>query len=771
MLNDLLLDKLTLHRLHENEEAGVALCSLPIPKGCTTALSLGGIATTVNPIGLWDDHITPRRLIMAADMGNAAPEILTVSKGTLESRLPRPKFSMERFDMAGEDSHMWERHIARIDWNGKSVGLILGMKTKGTYHWWESCQLQVLSQDSFCTTFQVGGAIPLYIYNCEEFKKHSRGEDNLYLHRHHWLFGRIFARMYANGVCEIYSHHINNCFFDDGQDLPDCVPVIGLKVYDETTASMPSGAWTGDRDEIAVGSVKVNLRDAKRMVSERQPGEFAYDDRFGFFVWKPYLGAELYGGHAVYRRGAQKDGFITHAEDGLFMRGFARTVRFSLSLSDRSPVVARYLAPSWWYGHCRELTPDCTLPVSNEYDEIIEHGIEYLDLYTVNDCFEDGSIARYKKPLPDGTGRRDPSWEGEFPHGQFLIAWRSGKALDYNRAMAAAYCFSDLYIDHASNVVRMHGWAPPATSVPMFRVTGVIAAFLETGDTVLFEDAMGIVDNAYRMQRNSWPRACVGRDASFIKSAVMLWRYFDDEHYRVMARSAIEDVILTQRPDGAFGDQAGGTGIHQWATYIVKPWMGCMATGGLIDYLELAGTDSDDTRPVFECVKKFGDWLLRERFWHGGQAEGVNGTFDDPENHEACPVGMGWSYQHYYNEGVKFPQGPAQTAENLKTPYQDFWQREYLAHVLTFCSMVTGDSRYFDAWAESSKLYHDVRKHCTSDHDAIQILQFIPWTQNTLVGARIAENGRVEYKPWNFGPRTPKTATVFTPDGPQAFTL
>jgi hypothetical protein len=41
-------------------------------------------------------------------------------------------------------------------------------------------------------------------------------------------------------------------------------------------------------------------------------------------------------------------------------------------------------------------------------------------------------------------------------------------------------------------------------------------------------------------------------------------------------------------PDGSFGDQGGGAGIHGWNAYITKPWMGLMATGGMVDYIERA---------------------------------------------------------------------------------------------------------------------------------------------------------------------------------------
>ena len=38
----------------------------------------------------------------------------------------------------------------------------------------------------------------------------SLGFANPWLHRHNWLNGHLFARLHANGVCEVYAHHINS---------------------------------------------------------------------------------------------------------------------------------------------------------------------------------------------------------------------------------------------------------------------------------------------------------------------------------------------------------------------------------------------------------------------------------------------------------------------------------------------------------------------------------------------------------------------------------
>ena len=73
----------------------------------------------------------------------------------------------------------------------------------------------------------MGGAIALE----KEMRAHRSHEsffDNDLLHKHNWLNGHIYARLHANGVCEVFAHHVNTRFFDDGLELLDAVPVIGL---------------------------------------------------------------------------------------------------------------------------------------------------------------------------------------------------------------------------------------------------------------------------------------------------------------------------------------------------------------------------------------------------------------------------------------------------------------------------------------------------------------------------------------------------------------
>ncbi|MGI6538264.1 MAG: hypothetical protein ACOX22_08065 [Caldicoprobacterales bacterium] len=758
------MDKLTLKKLGDSSEAGLWITSLPVPAGATKNLKLGADNNPeaysdrvyIKEIGNWisEEAGNPRRLLMIADGNNTAPDNLSlIPADKIDDEAPNaskaddyhtPDVSMVLLEKCEDPGFAWERHMAVISWKDKKLGIAMGLRTKGEVHWWEACKMVVLNDDLNCKEIEIGGAIPLVVYDSRDLRNNV-GYDNPFLHKHNWLNGNIYARLHSNGVCEVYAHHINSKFFDDGLDLKDAVPVIGFKVFNEKDNIKDIlGSWKGDRDNLRIGDIEFDISDSKHLATEDQPGSFDYEN--DFVVWQPYEGCELYGGIAP--KVILKDEFIFHSKDKIIPRGMARTIRFSFSLSDRSPRVVRYLAPAWWYGLCQEFLPESLLPVSNEYDKVIESARKYIKEYIVRGGFEDGSVPRNTHVLGD-AGKCEPGWEGEMPGGQFLCAWRTGDFEDYDLAMRSAYVFTDVYIDHAAKAVRMHGYPPNAFSVPMNRVHGPVLAYLETGDPYLLNAAKAVIDTSYYTHKNSWPRLCVGRDACFIRGAVLLYRYFNDLHYKEIAKDSIKDVVATQKEDGSFGDQGGGTGVHQWAAYIVKPWMGLMALGGVVDYLEL----HPDEPEMLAAVKKFGDWLMKERFEHIIKTESGDNAV------------KGWSYQHYFKDDIMFRSGRNEEWFKLKQPDDPLWHVEYLARFLGFCAIKFNDPSYLDAWAESYDGYYNrAGAEIRGDHGAVQVFQYIPWLQARLWNARPADNG-IETDPFDFGPRTVRKAVIMSPMG------
>ncbi len=724
------LKNLTLRRLEDQEEAGLWITSLPWPRSPLRNLSLNGHQTGILPLGQWPGSENPRRLLMIADGRNAAPETLSISDDVLPSfGMPElPTATMELFERSTPDCYAWERHLLRLRQGSRSIEMALGLRTKGKVHWWEACRLVVLRETEDFVEIEMGGAIPHRIMTAEEMRRYI-GFENPYLHKHNWLNGHLYARLHRNGVCEIYIHHINAKCFDDGLDLEDVVPVIGFRTGEGDSPFCP---WDGTLPDLVINDVRFDLSEATSLATTNQPG--ALGRRSGFVVWQPYTGVELYGG--AYPEGTTGDPFIFHAEKRTFPRGMARTVRFSLSLSDRSPRIVRYIAPAWWFGVCEEFLPEPLLPVESIHEPAIQKSRQWAKEIALKGGFEDGAIPRHALFQKEVKGRlrNEAGWEGDLIYALFHSAWKTSAPDDYLLALRSAYYFTDVSVDHAAKLVRMHGYPPHSFSLPSGRMQGTLAAYLETGDPYLFETAESVTISSHWLSQNSWPRMAVGRDSCYLRGAVLLYRYFGDEFYRKMALEGARNVIESQRPNGSFGDQGGGTGIHQWGGYITKPWMGLLALNPVLDYLELFPEETF----LEEGVRRFADWLMAERWLHHGV--------------------MTWSYQHDYN-GTRTFYDPA-TGKTLDLPTADGWHQETLARLLGYASIRFNDAKYLNAWAES----FGTQTIFTFDHCIAADLQFHPWLQAKLWNATLID-GNLVIAPVYFGFRTPAEARIDTPSG------
>ncbi len=238
------------------------------------------------------------------------------------------------------------------------------------------------------------------------------------------------------------------------------------------------------------------------------------------------------------------------------------------------------------------------------------------------------------------------------------------------------------------------------------------------------------------MQKNAWPRHTVGRDAKYVRSAVLLYRYLGDEHYRRIAYEGALMVAESQRPNGSFGDQAGGTGIHQLGAYITKPWMGLMATEGILDYLELLPGEPR----LMACVQRFAEWLLRERLDHDGV--------------------KGWRYQHDFDGQRRYFDGYGGTWWDLPGPGKAMWHQNSLARLLGFWTFTSGDPAYLDAWAES----YAANPEAAGDHGVATSAHPLSWLQAKLWSATLTATG-IRIRPVHFGPRTESAATLLAPQG------
>jgi hypothetical protein len=740
------LNHLPLQRLGDARPAGLLLASVPIPRNAPQNWSLDGRPTFAKPLGKWCDAESPRRLLLVADNAGNAPEQVPLSKGTAETGGTVPSAIMETFEHApAEDLPLfyWERSLLRITWRGKSLGIAMGLRVKGELHWWEACNFVVKSRTTTCLEVEMGGTIPYEVTTAETFKQFE-GKDNPYVHKHNWVNGHLYARLHSNGVCEVYAHHINSMFDDDGADFKDTVPVIAFQIDGgEKSLGGISPVWDGTRRELRLGGIDFDLTDVARLATIQKPGRLEAAN--GFIVLQPYQGAEFCGGPLTEIRIG--DEYLWRSEQEIWPRGMARTLRFSLSLNPkRSPRVARYLAPPWWYGLCEEYQPRPILPVSNEHDESIHTARRWYHENMRSEGFEEGVTPQSgdKNPAAGNT----PAGEGDIPAGMFLTAYRTGDAMDYDCAMRATYCMIDVFVDHATKRTRFPGHHAGATALPLQRMHGAIMGWLETGDPYLLNTAEAVTDNAYWWHKNSWPRRAIGRDARFVHTQMMLYRYLGDRHYLERTREMIADLAAAQWPDGSFGDQGGGSGIHGYAAYIIKPWMGCLATFGILDYLE----HFPDDEPANEVVRKFVQWLMTER----------GPRLKDRDHPEKGKV-MGWTYQHDFKgkpiPGKTMPKGP--------TPDKYFLHWDYMARLMTWYSMKTGSPKYYDAYVDSNEGEGFVRH--AAYHRGTSVLMCIPWLQDRLWSATVTKNG-IAVQALYLGARTPKTGRIIAPDGVKELT-
>jgi hypothetical protein len=378
--------------------------------------------------------------------------------------------------------------------------------------------------------------------------------------------------------------------------------------------------------------------------------------------------------------------------------------------------------------------------VSDAHDAVLEQQRQWLHAHVEPGGFEDGAIPRGgpQPPLETPKPRFECGWEGDAPHGMLMLAWRTGDWTDYNNAIRNIYHVTDVVIDHAAGQVRMHGFPPVAFAQPGNRVIGTIMGYLETGDPYLLDSAERVVENAHRNHLNVWPRPAVGRDACYVRGATLLYRYFANEHFRRIARTGCQSMVVSQRPDGSFGDQSGGAGIHAYGVHITKPWMALLGNMPLLDYLELF----PDDRAVHDCVMRTADWLMAIRFKH------ENGV-------------TGWSYQHNYGGKPEFYIFASQQWSTCPGT-ANTWHMDNFARLLGYASLSTGDPAYLAAYEESARANDARTGH--GDHSIAASQLCLPRLQQWLWRPLLTPDG-LQISPFPSSANTPKEARIATPDG------
>lgn len=684
-------------------------------------------ATQVQEVGFWpeqDGVRRPRRVILTAC--GPAGDTATLGKGpAAQGKFRGPRESVLVIDKRYESQMPWEVNELVLTSASGSLGMRVGLKLAHGCHWWQWVTTEVLDEGPVCRTIRAKGAIPIYWERHEspEAQRAARGETPYpWFHKHNHIRGEIIARCYANGAVELYVRHINGRFFTDGGDVEGVVPVIAFRGEGGDWPTEPEAVT--ERKRWHWDGAALDTAAAACLVSDEHPGRAWREG--DLCLYQPYEGVEARAGEGA--RQEIGDSYLVRAEQQRIPRGMGRTVSLVASIGPAQPEVAVYLLPDWWYGLSEDICEWPLLPVRDATWTTFQKAIGYYRERHWQGCFDDGAIARYHK------ASSEPGWEGEVPEAQLIAAYLTGESQDYELAIRSAYHLADVGVDKTRYAVRMHAYAPPAQSLPMQRTMGMVAAYLETGDPYLVDTARSVSESAYWWDRQNWPRRSYGRDAAYIRSLIYLHRYLGDRHDLQRAREALHRLVSRQLPDGSFADQGDTTGVHAVMNLIVKPWMGCVATEAMLDYLAW----EDD--PVIEAAAmKYCRWLLACR------VKGKDGW------HWTYQVSHAGQHTTYRFDGTPEPLD------------HDYWQVEYLAKLMGWAALRTADPAFYQAWYEAYR--QSAENPPLWDHGANKIVANLPWQRQQIWGAVLTSAGVVIH------PRTDLAAdlrevVVSAPGGP-----
>jgi hypothetical protein len=726
---DQLIGKLHAHRILGSANAQARRLSLPLLRGMSSSPVYADLATQIQPVGHWpqvDGRRDPRRVLLFA-CGSSGSQVAFRPGQPARGAYQGPKAKLTTLDKRYETLIPWEVDELVLSQDNATLGLRMGLMVSGSCHWWQWVTMEVVDDGPVCRTIRAAGTIPVY------WERHESPEAKLaatnraeypWFHKHNHVRGEVLARCYANGVIELSMRHVNGRFFTEGGVVEGVTPIIGFRSQGGDWPTQPEPItgrhrWHWER-------VSLDSWAAGNLVSDQHPGRAWRDGKM--CIYQPYEGVEALAGEPARSRTGSP--YLSRAQDHRIPKGMGRTVRMVASLGPAEPDVAVYLLPDWWYGLSEDLCDASVLPVRDQTFASVEEAIAYYRTCHLAGCFDDGAVQR-------SSSAPEPGWEGEAPQAQFVAAYLTGESQDYDLALRSAYHLADVAVDKALFAVRMHAYNPPAQSLPMQRTSGMVAAYLETGDPYLLDTARSVTESAYSWDRANWPRRSFGRDAAYIRGLVYLYRYFGDPGDLDRAREALLRLASTQLPDGSFADQGGTVGVHAVMNLIVKPWMGCIATEAMLDYLACAPDDR-----IEQSALKFCQWLL------------------------ACRVrderGVHWIYQ-------KSHAGAAVTYQMDGTPIplsMNPWHLEYLAHILGWAAMRTNDPEYYAAWWQSYSLPAEHRS--PSDHSANKLVTNLPALRDRLWGAQLTARGIIVQPRTDLAPDL-VNVMVSTPDGPLAF--
>jgi hypothetical protein len=744
------IDKVRLRALDPDRKAQVAIASIPLPRKQPAAVVFDGVASQALPIAWYPAERgtgpgKPRQVLVMGVAGRALRDTLglTAAAGgavvtpqpvaapaTADSAWMGPRWQAVIVEEKKTGVMMREVNELVLAHGARRLGLRLGLAlTGGGYHWWEWLQIEQLWTGPVCTAVRAAGYIGVTELAEEQLFDPRQYNSGPWLHRHNWLFGEVYAQLFANGLVRVTARHVNNRFFDQGRDLEGLVPVIA---FDAGGAPWPETRLDGSCNDFSLGAgaagVQLAIERSADLISPAHPGRLYGEG--GLTIYQPYEGVECIQGD-----GDPAERWRVEAADRRMWKGLARTVGFDLSFADRPIRTRRYLPPYGWLGYAGALWPDDALPARGPLEGRCDEALECRRAAGGNE----------RKPRCSGRFFQEAARsDGECAHGLMRQAYRTGRRDLYEAALHHAYAIADTGIDHTDFTHQIGGMPKGSISLVLQRNLGILAAYLETGDPYLLRIAESLADAAYAIDRGNWPRRSFGRDAAYIRSLTRLYDVTGQAFYLQRAGEACRRVAQCQRSDGSFADQGGTYGPHAHLNEIVKPWMNSILAEVLVEYLDRAGSD-----PVVEtCLVKTADWLLSV-------------LLKDED-------GLFWPYQIAWGRNVEDPSSRwAPDQPPRKHPTGDY-QLDYNARTLLWVSRRTGAPQYARAWQATyerrSRICARTGERYASTYGGVKIPDNFTWHEAHLWNARW--NGRrVTFTPMLELLAIGREATIERPDG------
>ena len=504
-------------------EARIGMISLPLPKESGSRLRIDHAHAGAVPVGWWRRHDVPRRVVAYVMDEAGVPETLRLTDGTPSASAPskawtvQSRVTVERLEfkavkyndvaslrgVPAEDCTSVESELL-LGFGGQTLRFQAGATGPGGSgaYYWQNVQIDQLWENQVAQGVRVGGVI----YNSDTY-----------------LWADVYLVLFANGVADVAVHFVNTKLHIDGYDFRG-LPFIRFAgdLVEPTEVSIPA-----DGCRFALGGLNLNLGDAEILTSDQYPGRIEPGE--DGVIWRPF--SRTFNPQ------------VADAPEDEWAIGFARTVRFQLSLSEAPPLIARYRAPSWWYALCGEPWPWGYLPVHGRYDRLSELTADYIRGLMVRGRFDAGSA--------------DHSNDGDAGVGMMESYYHTGRPEVFKDALDYCYYWADLSVDHRDFTVRQWAGGSPWKTCAYSKFRDVIFGYLETGDPYLLDVAEMCAESYWQWFRANWPRCTIGRDAFEVGAWALMWRFFDTEHARERCVEFVRMIRTVLQSRGTIGGQIG----------------------------------------------------------------------------------------------------------------------------------------------------------------------------------------------------------------------